>query len=103
MEEWAAGFEKVALRLAAAHKLEPRGPEECLWLIEHTFSDFIFELRAHVPAYSEWLVEHEAAPGVYHYFHRQLQMLGTHCRGRHWVFKAPRHWAGLSGLLAVFP
>jgi len=103
VEEWAAGFAKVAPRLAAAHKLEPRGPEECLWLIEHTFTDLIFELRAHVPTYSEWLAEHEADVGVYWYFHRQLQMLGTHCRGRHWVFKAPRHWAGLSGLLAVFP
>ena len=103
VEEWAAGFEKVALRLAVAHKLETRGPEECLWLIEHTFTDFIFELRAHMPAYSDWLVEHEADTGVYQYFHHLLQMLGTHCRGRHWVFKAPRHWAGLSGLLVVFP
>ena len=55
VEEWAAGFEKVAPRLAAAHKLAPRGPEECLWLIEHTFNDLIFELRAHVPTYSRWL------------------------------------------------
>ena len=28
VEEWAAGFEKVAPRLAAAHKLDPRGPED---------------------------------------------------------------------------
>jgi hypothetical protein len=103
VEQWAGGFEKVAPRLATAHKLEASGPEECLWLIEHTFTDLIFELRANVPAYSKWLAEHEADAGVYRYFHRQLQMLGTHCRGRHWVFKAPRHWAGLSGLLAVFP
>jgi len=103
VEQWAVGFEKVAPRLAAAHKLEPRGPEECLWLIEHTFTDLIFELRANVPTYSEWLAEHEADAVVYRYFHRQLQMLGTHCRGRHWVFKAPRHWAGLSGLLTVYP
>ena len=103
VEEWAGGFEKVAPRLAAAHKLEASGPEECLWLMEHTFTDLIFELRANVPAYSKWLAEHEADAGVYQYFQRQLQMLGTHCRGRHWVFKAPRHWAGLSGLLTVFP
>ena len=48
--------EKVAPRLAAAHKLALRGPEECLWLIEHTFNDLIFELRAHVPTYcAGWL------------------------------------------------
>ena len=103
VEEWAAGFEKVAPRLAAAHKLAPRGPEECLWLIEHTFNDLIFELRAHVPTYSRWLAEHEADVDIHQYYRRQLQLLGAHCRGNHWVFKAPRHLPGLAGLLAVFP
>jgi len=103
VEEWAAGFEKVAPRLAAAHKLVPRGPEECLWLIEHTFNDLIFELRAHVPTYSRWLAEHEADIDIHHYYRRLLQLLGAHCRGNHWVFKAPRHLPGLAGLLAVFP
>ena len=103
VEEWAAGFEKVAPQLAAAHKLVPRGPEECLWLIEHTFNDLIFELRAHVPTYSRWLAEHEADVDIHHYYRRQLQLLGAHCQGNHWVFKAPRHLPGLAGLLAVFP
>ena len=103
VEEWAAGFEKVAPRLAAAHKLAPRGPEECLWLIEHTFNDLIFELRAHVPTYSRWLAEREADIDIHHYYRRLLQLLGAHCRGNHWVFKAPRHLPGLAGLLAVFP
>jgi len=102
-EEWTAAFEKVAPHLSLAHKLEPRGPEECFWLLEHTFADLIFELRAQVPGYSEWLVAHEADEDLYRYYRRQLQMLGTHCRGRHWVFKAPRHLPGLTGLLAVFP
>ena len=101
--EWVTGFEKVAPRLAASHKLAPRGPEECLWLIEHTFNDLIFELRAHVPTYSRWLAEHEADVDIHQYYLRQLQMLGAHCNGAHWVFKAPRHLPGLEGLLAVFP
>ena len=53
-EEFVAGFEKIAPRLAhCAHKLNATGPEECLWLIEHTFADFIFELRANIPSYSK--------------------------------------------------
>ena len=103
VEDWTAGFEKVAPRLASAHKLAPRGPEECLWLIEHTFNDLIFELRANVPTYSRWLAEHEADVDIHQYYRRQLQMLGAHCNGSHWVFKAPRHLPGLAGLLAVFP
>lgn len=102
-ENWVVGFDKVAPRLITAHKLDPCGPEECLWLFEHTFADLIFELRAHVPSYSEWLVEHEAHVNIHEYYRRQLQMLGTHCGGRHWVFKAPRHLPGLAGLLAIFP
>ncbi|MBT7736018.1 MAG: sulfotransferase, partial [Verrucomicrobia bacterium] len=54
--DWVAGFEKLVPNLARAHKLDATGPEECLWLIEHTFADLIFELRAHVPSYSKWLV-----------------------------------------------
>ena len=103
VEDWANGFDKAVPRLATAHKLEPRGPEECLWLIEHTFTDLIFELRAHVPTYSHWLAEHEADVNIHQYYRRQLQMLGAHCNGSHWVFKAPRHLPGLAGLLEVFP
>nr|VFJ74706.1 MAG: Sulfotransferase family protein [Candidatus Kentron sp. FM]VFJ75302.1 MAG: Sulfotransferase family protein [Candidatus Kentron sp. FM]VFK21784.1 MAG: Sulfotransferase family protein [Candidatus Kentron sp. FM] len=102
-EKWIANFEKAAPRLPIAHKLRARGPEECLWLMEHTFADLIFELRAYVPAYGEWLAAHEADVGIYRYYRRQLQMLGAHCRGQHWVLKAPRHLPGLAGLLAVFP
>jgi hypothetical protein len=101
--DWVAGFEKFVPNLARAHKLDATGPEECLWLIEHTFADLIFELRAHVPSYSKWLAEHEADKSLYRYYRRQLQMLGWKCRGSHWVCKAPRHLPGLGGLLSVFP
>nr|VFJ46430.1 MAG: Sulfotransferase family protein [Candidatus Kentron sp. DK] len=103
VQQWVATFEKAAPGLASAHKLEPQGPEECLWLMEHTFADLIFELRVHVPGYARWLVAHEADVVFYQYYRRQLQMLGAHCRGKYWVLKAPRHLPGLAGLLAMFP
>jgi len=102
-EQWVAGFEKLVPELACAHKLNATGPEECLWLIEHTFADLVFELRASIPSYSKWLAEHEADTRWYRYYRRQLQMLSWKCRGSHWVCKAPRHLPGLSGLLEVFP
>ena len=102
-KEFVTGFEKIAPLLASAHKLNATGPEECLWLIEHTFADFIFELRANIPSYSRWLSQHEADPVWYLYYRRQLQMLSWKCRGSHWGCKAPRHLSGLSGLLSVFP
>ncbi len=102
-ESFVSGFEKIAPRLASAHKLNATGPEECLWLMEHTFADFIFELRAHIPSYSDWIAGHEADAVWYRYYRRQLQMLGWKCRGNQWVCKAPRHLPGLLGLLEVFP
>ncbi|HJN89761.1 MAG TPA: sulfotransferase [Verrucomicrobiota bacterium] len=102
-KEWVAVFEKLVPNLARAHKLNATGPEECLWLIEHTFADLIFELRANVPSYSKWLAEHEADESWYRYYRRQLQMLGWKCRGNRWICKAPRHLSGLGGLLGVFP
>ena len=101
--EWAAAINQLAPDLARAHELNPTGPEECLWLIEHTFVDFIHELRAHVPAYSAWLEEHEAGQPVYEEYRRMLQLLAWQHQGQHWVFKAPRHLMGLPGLLKVFP
>ena len=102
-EAFVSGFEKIAPRLASAHKLNATGPEECLWLMEHTFADFIFELRADIPSYSDWIAGHEGNAVWYRYYRRQLQMLGWKCRGSHWVCKAPRHLPGLAGLLEVFP
>ncbi len=102
-EEHVATFNRLAPTLAGIHNLNPRGPEECLWLFEHTFADFIHELRAHVPAYSEWLPHHESSPRIYREYRRMLQLLGWKSPGQHWVFKAPRHLMGLAGLLEVFP
>ncbi len=101
--ELVGAFNHLAPRLASIHHLNPTGPEECLWLIEHTFVDFIHELRAHVPAYSEWLTGHEADASVYREYRQMLQLLGWKSPGKHWVFKAPRHLMGLAGLLEVFP
>ncbi|VFM96818.1 MAG: Phosphopantetheine attachment site, partial [Candidatus Kentron sp. G] len=104
-EQWVADLEKFTPRLVTAHKLAARGPDECHWLMEHTFADMIFGARAPIPGYAEWLMTQkaDADPRFYRYYRRQLQMLGAHCRGRHWVLKAPRHLSGLAGLLAVFP
>ncbi len=101
--ELIAGFNQMAPRLATAHNLVPQGPEECLWLIEHTFVDFIHELRAHVPEYSEWLLKHEADSDIYSAHRRMLQLLAWKTDGDHWVLKAPRHLFGLRGLLEIYP
>lgn len=103
----AAGYvaenEWFAPELLVIHRLDPLGVEECAWLFEHTFTDSIFELRAHMPAYSKWLRAHESDISTYAYHRSLLQLLAWRCPGEHWVLKAPRHLFGLDGLLAVYP
>ncbi len=101
--KWVDQLNAVAPRLVSAHFLDPTGPEECLWLFEHTFVDLIHEMRAHVPDYSNWLVDQEKSADLYREFRRMLQILGWKVRGSHWILKSPRHLMGLAGLLAVFP
>lgn len=92
----------LAPQLATAHYVNPNGPEECNTLFEHEFVSTLFELRAHVPSYSEWLTAHDmVAPYVY--YRQQLQLLGWRCPGDHWVLKAPAHLLSLDALLNVFP
>ena len=98
-----ATFDRLAPNLAKAHALNPTGPEECLWLLEHSFVDFIHELRAYVPAYSDWLIAHENDLWPYQEYIKMLKLLAWKTSGDHWVLKAPRHLMSLRVLLEVVP
>lgn len=104
---WAANLTgalyQMSPHLASAHALDPMGPEECSFLLEHTFADLLFEIRTNVPAYSQWLHQHEDEAQLYEEFRSFVQHLGWRWPGQHWVFKAPRHLMSLRSLLAVFP
>lgn len=100
---WVEGVSQIAPAMAAAHHFASNDPEECYLLHEHSFVDTIFELRTHVPEYSEYLVEHEAKSELYEEYKQILKLLSLHCAEKYWVLKAPRHLMGLSGLIKVLP
>lgn len=89
-------------QLATAHNLNPTGPEECNVLFEHDFVSILFELRAHIPSYVNWQRTQDWLSS-YQYYRQQLQLLGWHFPGKHWVLKAPAHLFYLDALLQVFP
>ena len=101
--EHVAMVNQIAPRLAMAHALEPTGPEECLWLMEHSFADLIFDLRADVPDYAAWLGAHRQDTEPYLEYRQIVQVLAWQQGGTHWVFKAPRHLLSLATLIEVFP
>jgi hypothetical protein len=94
---------KHSAAFSAVHYLNPEGPEECNQLFEHEFASILFELRANVATYSAWL-ETQDMVTPYRFYRQQLQLLGWHWSGDHWVLKAPAHLLlNLDALLAVFP
>jgi hypothetical protein len=95
-------FQTLAPDLAIAHELKATNPEECNVLFEHEFLGILFELRANIPSYTQWLKIQNWNP-FYQYYRQQLQYLSWRYRRHHWVLKAPAHILHLDALLKVFP
>ena len=93
--------QKIVSNLAAAHRIGPQLPEEGNQLLEHAFTNFLFNLRAHLPTYETWL-RNQDMTGSYRYYRQQLQLLGWQWPGR-WLLKAPTHLRDLDALVSAFP
>ena len=95
-------FNSLAPQLPTAHYLESNEAEECNVLFEHDFVSLLFELRAQIPSYSEWLLNQDLLDS-YSYYRQQLQLLSWKWSEKRWLLKAPFHLNYLSSLITVFP
>lgn len=100
--KWVKFQKSLASNVFTAHHISANRPAECSRLFEHGFIGHLFDFRAHVKSYSEWLQRQDLV-GSYRYYRQQLQYLGWHWSGAHWVLKAPAHLYALDALLTVFP
>lgn len=94
-------YKTIAPSLSTAHLIEAQLPEEGNQLLEHAFTNFLFDLRAHVPTYETWLRAQDMRAS-YQYYRQQLQLLSWRWPGR-WLLKAPCHLRNLDALSSVFP
>jgi hypothetical protein len=90
-------------RLAALVPSAPTGPMECQELMALDFRAHYFAAFAHLPSYSEWLLDADLT-STYRYERRALKLLqwGEPTR-RPWRLKCPSHLLWLGALDAVFP
>jgi hypothetical protein len=96
-------LERLAPDFVIAHELKADGPDECAYLLWHTFTtEGIFDGMGFFQAYVEWQKMADKLPS-YLYYRKILQLLQTHQSGDHWVLKAPMHLASLDTLLKAFP
>jgi Sulfotransferase family len=84
---------------------DPRGPEECVALLSLTFLPHThFEIWAHVPSYSEWVMSQDFDwRPAYRYHQRVIKLLQWRCPPRRWFLKTPMHTFALDALEEVYP
>ncbi|UXA19915.1 sulfotransferase [Mycobacterium sp. SMC-4] len=82
---------------------DPDGPAECLDLMALDFTSQIFQAFAHIPSYSQWLVDRADFSSTYRYERRVLKLLQWGGPARPWRLKSPAHVLSLTHLDHVFP
>ncbi|MFM7174790.1 MAG: sulfotransferase family protein [Caldilinea sp.] len=93
----------LAADFVRAHHIAANKPAECSRLFEHSWIGHLFDFRASVPSYADWLL-HQPLRAPYRDYHRQLQYLSLAWPPEsHWVLKAPAHLYALETLVAEFP
>ncbi len=100
-EKLVTGFNSLAPQFPTVHYIDPNQPEECNVLFEHDFVSTLFELRANIPSYLDWLLNQDLLDS-YSYYRQQLQLLSWKWSEKRWLLKAPFHLFYLSSLIAVF-
>jgi hypothetical protein len=90
---------------STAKHIQADQPAECSRLFEHAFVGHLFDFKANVPSFSDWLYsqDHSAQVEAYRYYRQQLQYLSSEWTGGHWCLKAPAHIFALDALLEAFP
>jgi hypothetical protein len=98
--------DRLSPGLARAHRLDARGPEECLGLLMNTFVTPFFSAVAErgLLPYRMWLetLGDGDRDRSYREYRQQLQIVQS-TDGRRWALKCPCHMFGLSSLLRVLP
>lgn len=84
---------------------DPRGPEECVALLNLTFQPpDAFEIWARMPKYyDEGLAAYEDVVASYRYHLRVIKMLQWHCPPRRWFLRTPSHTLAMDAILEVYP
>jgi len=95
----------VSPQLKSIHPLFPEGPDECLKMIESSFTVPHMPLYFHAPQYWDWFKaqQRDKLHIIYAQYKQQLQLLQWHRPHGTWVSKTPIHLYFLPELLDIFP
>lgn len=88
--------------LLKIHPVHVSAPDECHWLMRHTFSSLFFSYMLYTPSYARWLLREPRHAG-YHEYRTQLQILRSRYPEGRLVMKDPGHLWHIDELLTTFP
>lgn len=95
----------VSVKAGSRHHVpqDADGPMECLDLMALDFTSQIFQAYAHIPTYSNWLLDKADFTSTYAYQRRVLKLLQWGTPARPWRLKSPAHVLCLGHLDRIFP
>jgi len=93
----------LAPELKLIHEMDPRLPDEEVFLIDLTFMSVLEPLRAHVPSFWSWVMENGDHDGIYRELRSFIAFVGQFRSGGRWVLKAPHHLWMQAQMLEAFP
>jgi len=84
------------------HHTSADTPEECIHLLNHTFSDVQFGVEVLMEPYASWFRERDLHDS-YRYYADLLRMLQWRAPGERFLLKTPAHLWALDILVEMFP
>jgi len=105
IDSTAAGLDAMYVafpRMRTLYFQTANGATECQDLLGMSFRAAHFDGMAHVPTYTDWVVDCDMGP-AYDYHRRVLRLLQWHCPPRLWHLKTPVHMFSLGALVDAYP
>jgi len=93
---------RVTPEMQAMHPWGALLPQECTFIMNHSFRFGYFAAAYHIPSYARWLAHADPTP-AYEYHRRFLQVLQRNNPGKRWVLKCPGYITRAKHLLSVYP
>lgn len=102
MRDWMDENNRKNPDFSKIHHTTADTPEECIHLLNHTFSDVQYGMETMLEPYGSWFMQQDISDS-YNYYAKQLQMLQWQRPGKRWLLKSPAHLWALDNITGLFP
>lgn len=96
-------WHRVTPEAEAMHPFGGLLPQECTWIMNHSFCFGSYVAFYHVPSYLQWLMQRDFVTPTYAYHRRFLQVLQWRSPRKRWVLKFPGYVDQAEYVLKFYP